>query len=60
MSIQERSMDDKVRVIADKNTARDGIITKLVRRQEVKRNQGRDRYLVTLKLGGKKGEAFKG
>jgi hypothetical protein len=36
-------MDDKVWVIAHKNTARDGINTKLVRRQEMKRNQGRDR-----------------
>jgi hypothetical protein len=43
MSIKARSMDDKVRVIENKNTARDGINTKLVRRQEVKRNQGRDR-----------------
>jgi hypothetical protein len=32
-----------VRVIANQNTAKDGINTKLVRRQEVKRNQGRDR-----------------
>jgi hypothetical protein len=36
-------MDDKVRMIANKNTARDGIRTKPVRRQVVKRNQGRDR-----------------
>jgi hypothetical protein len=50
MSIQIRLMDDKVRVIANKNTSRDGINTKLVRRQEVKRNQGRGRYLATLKL----------
>jgi hypothetical protein len=35
-------MDDKRRMIANKNTGRDGINTKLVRRQEVKRNQGRD------------------
>jgi hypothetical protein len=43
MSIKARSMDDKVRVIANKkNTTRDGINTKLIRRQEVKRNQGRD------------------
>jgi hypothetical protein len=42
MSIKARSMNDKVRVIANKNTTRDGINTKLVRRQEVKRNQGRD------------------
>jgi hypothetical protein len=43
MSIKARSMNDKVRVIANKNTTRDGIKTKLVRRQGVKRNQGRDR-----------------
>jgi hypothetical protein len=43
MGIKARSMDDKVRVIANKNTSRDGINTKLVRRQEVKRNQGRGR-----------------
>jgi hypothetical protein len=36
-------MDDKVMVIANKYTSKDGINTKLVRRQEVKRNQGRDR-----------------
>jgi hypothetical protein len=47
-------MDDKVRVIANKNTTRDGINTKHVRRQEGKRNQMRDRYLATLKLGWKK------
>jgi hypothetical protein len=43
MSVKARSMDDKVMVIANKNTAKDGIKTKLVRRQGVKRNQGRDR-----------------
>jgi hypothetical protein len=43
MSIKARSMDDKVRVIANKNTSRNGINIKLVRRLEVKRNQGRDR-----------------
>ena len=43
MSIKARLMDDKVRVIANKNTSTDGIKTKLVRRQEVKRNQERDR-----------------
>jgi hypothetical protein len=43
MSIEARSMDDKVRVRANKNTVRDGINKKLVRRQEVKRNQGIDR-----------------
>jgi hypothetical protein len=36
-------MDDRVRVMANKNAARDRINTKLVRRREVKRNQGRDR-----------------
>ena len=51
MSIKERPMDDKVRVIANKNIARDGINTKLVRRQGVKRNQGGDKQLTTLKLG---------
>ena len=40
MSIKARSMDDKVRVIANKNTSRDGINTKLVRRQEVKKIKG--------------------
>jgi hypothetical protein len=43
MSIKARSMDDKVSMIANKNTARDGINTKLVWCQEVKRNQGGDR-----------------
>jgi hypothetical protein len=36
-------MDGKVMVIANKNATDDRINTKLVRRQEVKRNQGRDR-----------------
>jgi hypothetical protein len=36
-------MADKVMVIANTNTTKDGINTKLVWRQEVKRNQGRDR-----------------
>jgi hypothetical protein len=36
-------MDDKVMVIANKTTTNDGIKTTLVRRQVVKRNQGRDR-----------------
>ena len=40
MSIKARSMDDKVRVIANKNTSRDGINIKLVRRQEVKKIKG--------------------
>jgi hypothetical protein len=43
MSIMARSMDDMVMVIENKNTAKDGIKTKLVRRQGVKRNQGRER-----------------
>jgi hypothetical protein len=43
MSIKARSMDDKVRVIANKNTARDGNNKKTLTRQGVKRNQGRDR-----------------
>jgi hypothetical protein len=51
MSIKARSTDDKVMVIANKNTVKDRINTKLVRRQEVKINQGRGRYLATLKLG---------
>jgi hypothetical protein len=38
-----RSRDDKVKVIANKNTTRDGINTNLLRQQEVKRNQGRAR-----------------
>ena len=42
ISIKARSMDDKVMVITNKNTAKDGIKTKLVRRQGGKRNQGRD------------------
>jgi hypothetical protein len=53
-------MDDKVMVIANKDTTKDGIKIKLVRPQGVKRNQGRDRKVTTLKLGWKKGEAFKG
>jgi hypothetical protein len=48
---QGKMLDDKVRVIENKNTSRDRINTKLVRRQEVNRNQGRGRYLATLKLG---------
>jgi hypothetical protein len=36
-------MDDKEVVIAKKHIAKDGIETKLVWRQEVKRNQGRGR-----------------
>jgi hypothetical protein len=42
MSIKARSIDNKVRVIVNKNTSKDGIKTKPVRRQGVKRNQGRD------------------
>jgi hypothetical protein len=37
MSIKVRSMDDKVRMIANKNTAKDGIGTKSIRRQGVKK-----------------------
>jgi hypothetical protein len=44
-------MDDKVSVIANKTPQGMELKTKLVRRQEVKRNQGRDRLLATLKLG---------
>jgi hypothetical protein len=33
MSIKARSMDNKARVIANKDTGRDGISTKQVRRQ---------------------------
>jgi hypothetical protein len=40
MSIKARSMDDKVMVIANKNTPRYGINTKLVRRQGVKKIKG--------------------
>jgi hypothetical protein len=36
-------MDDKVMVIANKNTSKDEIKTKLVRQQRGKRNHGRDR-----------------
>jgi hypothetical protein len=43
MSVKARSMDDKVMVIANKNTTKDVIKKKLVRRQGLKRNQGRDR-----------------
>jgi hypothetical protein len=43
MSIKARSMDVKVMVIENQNTAKDGIKTTLVRRKEVKRNQGRGR-----------------
>jgi hypothetical protein len=43
MSITARSMDDKVMVMKIKHIAKDGIKTKLVKRQGVKRNQGRDR-----------------
>jgi hypothetical protein len=43
MSIKARSMDDKVMVIENQNTTKDGIKTTLVRQKEVKRNQGRGR-----------------
>jgi hypothetical protein len=36
-------MDDKLMVIASNDTSKDGIKTKLVIRQGVKRNQERDR-----------------
>jgi hypothetical protein len=36
-------MDDKVMMIANKNTTQDRIKTKFVRRQGGRRNQGRDR-----------------
>jgi hypothetical protein len=35
-------MDEKVMVIVNKNTTKDGIKTKLVRQQGVKRNQRTD------------------
>jgi hypothetical protein len=43
MSVKARSIDDKVMVIANKNIAKDGIKTKLVRQQRLgaKRNRGR-------------------
>jgi hypothetical protein len=37
MSITARSMDDKVMVIANKNTAKDGFKTKLVRSEKKSR-----------------------
>jgi hypothetical protein len=40
MSIKARLMDDKV-MVANENTVKDGIKTKIVRQQGVKRNQGR-------------------
>jgi hypothetical protein len=43
INVKVRSIDDKGMVIANKNTSKDGIRTKPVRRQGVKRNQGRDR-----------------
>jgi hypothetical protein len=45
-------MDDKVIVVANKNTSKDGIKTKLVRQQGVKRNQGRDSSQTGLKERG--------
>jgi hypothetical protein len=45
MSIKARSMDDKVRVIANNNTSKDGIKTKLVRRQGVKK-KSRKRWVT--------------
>jgi hypothetical protein len=43
MIIEATLMDDRLRVIANRNTTRDGINTKLIRQQEVKRNQRRGR-----------------
>jgi hypothetical protein len=43
MSVDARWMDDKVMVIANKNTTKGGIKTKLVRWQGVKRNRWRGR-----------------
>jgi hypothetical protein len=43
INVKVRSIDDKGMVIANKNTSKDGIRTKPVRRQGVKRNQGGDR-----------------
>jgi hypothetical protein len=40
---QRKIEDDKVIAIANKNTSKDGIKTKFVRQQGVKRNRGRDR-----------------
>jgi hypothetical protein len=45
MSIKARSMDDKVRVIANKNTSKDGIMIELVRQQEVKK-KSRKRWVT--------------
>jgi hypothetical protein len=38
-------------VTSNKDAAKDGIKTKLVRQQGLKRNQGRDGKLTALKLG---------
>jgi hypothetical protein len=43
INVKGRLIDDKGMVIANKNTSKDGIRTKPLRRQGVKRNQGRDR-----------------
>jgi hypothetical protein len=45
MSIKARSIDDKVRVIANKNMSKDGVKTKLVRRQGVKK-KSRKRWVT--------------
>jgi hypothetical protein len=45
MSIKARSIDDKVRVIANKNMSKDGVKTKLVRRQGVKK-KSRKRWIT--------------
>jgi hypothetical protein len=43
MKVKVRSIDDKGMVLENINTSKDGIRTKPVRRQGVKRNQGKDR-----------------
>jgi hypothetical protein len=45
MSIKARSIDDKVRVIENKNMSKDGVKTKLVRRQGVKK-KSRKRWVT--------------
>jgi hypothetical protein len=46
-------MDDEVRVIANKNTSEDGIKTKLVRRQGVKK-KSRKRWVTHSSQAGSK------
>jgi hypothetical protein len=43
INVKVRSIDYKGMVISNKNTSNDGIRTKSVRRQGVKRNQGKDK-----------------